>query len=181
MEKKIIERKNKVTFKNKAVTLLGQELRAGDKAPDFTVLDRTLREVTLKEFKGGIKLISCTPSLDTSVCSTQARTFNERAAALSKDVSVINISMDLPFAIDRFCSTAGIERVTALSDHRYASFGEAYGVLVKELRLLARAVFVVDRFDTITYMEIVPEATNSVNFDRALEEVGRLIARGKAA
>lgn len=176
-----MERKGKVTFKNDPVTLLGPELKAGDKAPNFTVVDRTLNEITLKDFQDKVKLFSITTSLDTSVCSTQARTFNERAAQLSRDVVVINVSMDLPFAIDRFCSTQGIDRVQTLSDHRYASFGENYGVLIKELRLLARSVFVVDVYNNITYVEVVPEATNSVNFDRALEEVTRLVLKGKAA
>jgi len=165
----------KVTLFGNPVTLVGTELKVGDKAPDFVVLDRDLKEVTLKDFEGKIKLISVTPSLDTPVCDLQARTFNQRASELPEEVAILNISMDLPFAIARFCSTAGIERIKVLSDHREASFGMNYGVLIKELRLLARAVFVIDKDNIIRYLEIVPEVTNHPDYDKALEAVKALI------
>jgi thiol peroxidase len=163
-----------VTFKGNPLTLVGPELNAGDKAPDFTVLGRDLSEVSLKDSSGMIRLISVTPSLDTPVCDMQARRFNEEAAKLG-DVAVLNISMDLPFAIDRFCTAAGIDKVQALSDHRDASFGNNYGVLIKELRLLARSVFVVDSDDTIQYAEIVPEITDHPNYEIALEAAKKLV------
>lgn len=171
-----MERKGVVTFKGNPLTLLGPGLKAGDKAPDFTVLDNTLKETRLADFAGKVKVISVTPSLDTPVCDHQARRFNEEAAKLAGPVEVINISMDLPFAAGRFCTTAGIEKVRTFSDHRDASFGNAYGVLVKELRLLARAVFVIDAKDNLSYVEIVPEMTSDVNFEMALKAATSLVA-----
>ncbi|MEJ2323407.1 MAG: thiol peroxidase [Nitrospirota bacterium] len=165
-----------VTMKGQPLTLAGQALKVGDKAPDFRVLDRELNEVGLEDCGGKVRLLSVTPSLDTPVCDMQARRFNEEAAKL-EDVSVFNISMDLPFAIDRFCTAAGIDRVQALSDHREASFGRAYGVLIEELRLLARSVFVIDRDDTIRYIEIVPEITDHPDYEKALEAVRGLVAK----
>lgn len=165
------ERKDAVTFKGGRVTLLGEELEVGVKAPDFKVLDGKLSEVGLSSYSGRVKLISVTPSLDTPVCDAQARRFNEEAASLPGDVSVINISMDLPFASNRFCSTAGIENVITLSDHRDASFGSAYGVLIKELRLLARAVFVIDTGDVVRYAEVVGEVTDEVDYEGAIKAV----------
>lgn len=164
-----MERKGIVTIKGNPLTLIGDELKVGDKAPDFTVLDSDLKEVRLSDFSGKIKLISVTPSLDTPVCDLQARRFNQEAAKLPEDVVVLNISMDLPFAISRFCTTAGIDKVKAYSDHRDASFGNAYGVLIKELRLLARSIFVIDKNDYIIYLEIVPEVTEHPDYETALE------------
>lgn len=169
------ERKGLVTFKGNPLTLLGPELKPEAKAPDFRVIDINLNETGLKDFKGMTKLISVTPSLDTSVCNTQARTFNKEAANLSKDIVVMNISMDLPFAISRFCETAGIDRVKTFSDHRHASFGVSYGVLIKELRLLARSVFIIDKNDYVKYVELVPEITKSVDFSRALDAAGKVV------
>ncbi|MGD2079755.1 MAG: thiol peroxidase [Nitrospirota bacterium] len=165
-----------VTMKGQPLTLAGPELKVGDKAPGFRVLDRELNEVGLEDCGGKVRLLSVTPSLDTPVCDMQARRFNEEAAKLG-DVSVFNISMDLPFAIDRFCTAAGIDKVQALSDHREASFGRAYGVLIEELRLLARSVFVVDRGDTIRYIEIVPEIKDHPDYEKALEAARRLVAQ----
>ena len=163
-----MERKGVVTFQGNPLTLVGSELKPGDRAPEFTVLDKELNERTLKDFAGKIKVISVTPSLDTPVCDIQARRFNEEATKLPEDVVVLNISMDLPFAIARFCTAAGIENVEVLSDHRDASFGTSYGVLIKELRLLARSVFIIDKEDTIRYIEIVPEITNEPDYEKAL-------------
>ena len=169
-----MERKGVVTFKGSPLTLIGPELRIGDKAPEFSVLDQELKEFGLKDFAGKIKLISVTPSLDTPVCDMQARRFNEEVSKLKDDVVVLNISMDLPFAISRFCSTAGIDKIKVLSDHREASFGTAYGVLVKELRLLARSILVLDKNDVLKYREIVPELTNPPDFNCPLDMAKKL-------
>ena len=169
-----MERSGVITFQGGPLTLIGPALRPGDKAPGFSVLDGELKPVSLKDFAGKTKIISVTPSLDTPVCDLQLRRFNAEAIKLSADTQVFNISMDLPFAISRFCTGAGIDRVKALSDHREASFGASYGVLIKELRLLARAVFVIDKDDVIRYVEIVPEITNQPDYDKALGAAGKL-------
>jgi thiol peroxidase len=174
MEAKM-ERKGVVTFRGNPLTLLGNVSKIGDKAPSFTALDKDLAPVSLSDFVGKIKIISVTPSLDTPVCNLQATMFNKSASDLSPDIALINVSMDLPFAIARFCSSEGIDKLRTLSDHRDASFGLAYGVLVKELRLLARSVFVIDKTDTIRYIEIVPEMTNEPNYDKALSEAKTLV------
>ena len=170
-----MERKGKITFLGNPLTLIGTEKKIGEKADNFTVLDKELKEISLKDFTGKIKLISVTPSLDTPVCDIQARRFNQEAAKLPDDVVIINISMDLPFAISKFCTTAGIDKVKAYSDHRDASFGNAYGVLIKELRLLARSIFIIDRDDTIRYIELVPELSHQPDYDKALAELRKLI------
>jgi thiol peroxidase len=169
-----VERKDVVSVKGKGVTLVGPALKPGDRAPAFTVLDEKLGPVSLADFAGKIKVISVTPSLDTPVCDMQARRFNEEAASLPGNVAVLNISVDLPFAIARFCTAAGIKKVKVLSDHREIGFGRAYGVLIKELRLLARAIFVVDADDAVRYVEIVPELTDGPDYEAALEAVGKL-------
>lgn len=157
-----------VTFKGNPVTLLGNEVKVGDQAPDFKVLANDLSEVTLQNSKGQVRLISVVPSLDTGVCDAQTRRFNEEAANLD-NVKILTVSVDLPFAQKRWCGAAGIEKVQTLSDHRELSFGEAYGVAIKELRLLARAVFVVDSNDKVTYAEYVSEATDHPNYEAAVE------------
>lgn len=169
-----MERKGIVTFMGNPLTLVGDEVKEGDKAPDFVALDKDLSEVKLSDFAGKVKIISVTPSLDTPVCDLQARRFNAEAGVLGDRFAVINISMDLPFAIARFCTSAGIENIRTLSDHRDASFGNAYGVLIKELRLLARSIFVLDASDRIRYLELVPEITNQPDYDRALAEAKKL-------
>jgi thioredoxin-dependent peroxiredoxin len=157
-----------ITFKGNPVTLVGNEVKVGDTAPDFKVLANDLSEVTLADTKGHVRLISVIPSIDTGVCDAQTRRFNEEAAKL-ENVKVLTISVDLPFAQKRWCGANGIENVQTLSDHRDVSFGQAYGVLIKELRLLARAVFVIDSNDKVTYVEYVPEATNHPNYEAAIE------------
>jgi len=169
-----MERKGIVTLQGNPLTLIGPELNAGSHAPDFTVLDAELKPISLKDFSGKTRIISVTPSLDTPVCDLQLRRFNTEAAKMQGDVVVLNISMDLPFAISRFCTSAGIDMVKALSDHRDASFGTAYGLLIKELRLLARAIFVIDKNDVIRYKEIVPEIANQPDYDKALEAVKKI-------
>ncbi len=176
----MIERKGIVTMKGKPLTLLGSEIKVGDRVPDFTAIDGELNEVRLNDFAGKIKVVSVTPSLDTQVCDLQLRRFNHEAASLPADVIVLNLSMDLPFAIARFCTAAGIDRAKALSDHRAAAFGEAYGVLIKELRLLARSIFIIDREDIVRYREIVPELSHHPDYDKALSALN-MVALAKAA
>jgi len=165
----------KATFKGNPITLVGNPVKVGDKAPDFTVSKDLLTEVSLKDFAGKVKLISVVPSLDTGVCDAQTRRFNEEAASLGEDVVVLTISADLPFAQARWCGAAGVDRVVTLSDHKYMSFGEAYGVHIKEFRLLMRSVFVVDKEDTVRYVEYVEEMTNHPNYEAAIEAVKKLI------
>ena len=162
------ERKGAVTFKGNPMTLIGPEIKVGTKAPDFQVLGVDLSPVTLQSFKGKTKLISVVPSLDTPVCDQQTRRFNEEAAKLPSDVQVLTISMDLPFAQKRFCSTAGIDRIKVLSDHRDASFGQAFGTLIKELKLLTRSIFVIGPDDKVQYVEYVKEVTNHPNYEAVL-------------
>jgi thioredoxin-dependent peroxiredoxin len=162
------ERTGVVTFKGNPVTLVGNEVKVGDTAPDFTVLANDLSPVTLADSKGSVRIISVVPSLDTGVCDQQTRRFNEEAASL-EGVRVLTISVDLPFAQKRWCGAAGVDRVQTLSDHRDLSFGTAYGVAIKELRLLARAVFVVDKDDKVVYAEYVPEVTQHPNYEAAIE------------
>ena len=169
-----MERKGLVTFGGNPLTLTGNEVKVGDKAPGFTVLDKDLKEVKLSDFAGKVKIISVTPSLDTPVCDLQARTFNKEAQSLSDAAVILNISMDLPFAIARFCTGAGITSLRTLSDHRDASFGNAYGVLIKELRLLTRSIFLIDKSDVIRYIEVVPEITNQPDYTKALEAAKKL-------
>ncbi|GAE30091.1 thiol peroxidase [Halalkalibacter hemicellulosilyticusJCM 9152] len=157
-----------ITFKNNPVTLLGTEVKVGEKAPDFKVLANDLSEVTLADSKGSVRLISVVPSIDTGVCDQQTRRFNEEAASLD-NVKVLTVSVDLPFAQKRWCAAAGIENVQTLSDHRDLSFGQAYGVAIEELRLLARSVFVIDSSDTVVYAEYVSEATNHPDYEAAIE------------
>ncbi|MED3570806.1 thiol peroxidase [Cytobacillus praedii] len=157
-----------ITFKGNPVTLLGNEAKVGEKAPDFKVLANDMSEVTLADSKGQVRLLSVVPSIDTGVCDAQTRRFNEEASKLG-NVKILTVSVDLPFAQKRWCAAAGIENVQTVSDHRDLSFGEAYGVAIQELRLLARAVFVVDSNDTITYVEYVSEATDHPNYEAAIE------------
>lgn len=158
----------KITFHGNPVTILGNEVKVGDKAPNFSVLANDLSPVTLEDTKGTVRLLSVVPSLDTGVCDAQTRRFNEEASNLG-NVKILTISADLPFAQGRWCGANGIKNVQTLSDHRDLSFGEAYGVVIEELRLLARAIFVVDSNDKVTYVEYVSEATNHPNYEAALE------------
>lgn len=156
-----------VTFKGEPVTILGTELKVGDTAPNFTVLSNDLKEVSLDDYKGKVKLISVVPSIDTGVCEQQTKRFNEEADQID-NVQILTISMDLPFAQGRWCAASGVEKVTTLSDHRDADFGNKYGALIKELRLLTRAIFVVNSNDKVTYVEYVNEVSDHPNYDEAL-------------
>ena len=168
------ERKGVVTFKGSPLTLIGDELKVGDAAPDAAVLTNDLAEVHLADFRGKTAIISVVPSLDTPVCDIQTRRFNAEAAALGDDVVILTVSMDLPFAQKRWCGAAGITAVTTLSDHRDAAFGKAYGLLIKELRLLGRAVLVVDRQGLIRHLQIVKEISAEPDYNAALKVVRSL-------
>ncbi len=165
------ERANAVTMKGKPLTLVGNEVRVGDKAPGFVLLDNGLAPVGLSAYEGRVVVIVSVPSLDTPVCDLETRRFNREAAGLSERVAVLAVSMDLPFAQKRWCGAAGVSNLTTLSDHREASFGLGYGLLVKELRLLARAVIVVDRGGTIRYLELVKEIGEEPDYEAALQAV----------
>ena len=164
-----------VTMKGNPLTLLGPRLKKGDKAPDVQVLDNDLSPVDLSSFRGKVCILTSVPSLDTPVCDMETRRFNEEAGSLGSDVAILAISMDLPFAQKRWCGAAGVDKVTTLSDHRDAAFGTAYGVLIKELRLLARAVFVVDRGGVIHHIEIVKDLTEEPDYGATLDAVKKLV------
>jgi len=163
-----MERKGIITFKSTPFTLLGTPVNPGDKAPDFTVIANDLSPRTLADYNGKVCIISVVPSLDTGVCDLQTKRFNAEASALGDHVRILTISCDLPFAQARWCGATGTVNLETLSDHKDVSFGMNYGVLIKELRLLTRAIFIIDSTGTVTYTEIVPEVTNAVNFDAAL-------------
>jgi len=171
------ERKGLVTFMGNPLTLLGPALKTGDKAPNFNVLDNNLNPVQLSSYKGKVCILSSVPSLDTPVCDLETRRFNQEAATLGSDVAVLTLSMDLPFAQKRWCGAAGVDKVTTLSDHRDASFGTAYGTLIKELRLLARCVFVVDRDGIIRYIQLVKEIAQEPDYAAVLDAVKKLLKK----
>lgn len=162
------EKTGLISFKGNPMTLLGSELKVGDTAPDFTLVDNSLTSVSLTDFTGKIKIITTVPSLDTPVCDTETRRFNQEAAALPGDVVILTVSLDLPFAQKRWCGAAGIDKVVTLSDYRERSFGQDYGVLIKELLLLTRAVYVVDADNVIRYIQIVPEVTAEPDYAAAI-------------
>jgi thiol peroxidase len=168
------ERFGVITMKGHPLTLVGPEVKVGDKAPDFEVTGNDLAPFQFSSIQGQVCLIAAVPSLDTPVCDLETRRFNTDAANLSPDINLLTISMDLPFAQKRWCGAAGVERVKTYSDHRLASFGLAYGVLIKELRLLARAVFVVDRAGTVQYAELVKELINQPDYEAILQAVKKL-------
>lgn len=153
-----------VTMKGNPLVLVGNEVSVGEAAPDFVVVDNNLNPVKFSSFHGKICIISSVPSLDTPVCDLETKTFNEEAGRLEKAVAILTISMDLPFAQKRWCAAAGVDKVQALSDHRDASFGNAFGVLIRDLRLLARAVFLVDEGGVIRYIQLVKEITNEPDY-----------------
>jgi thiol peroxidase len=162
------ERPGLVTMRGNPLTLLGPELAIGQKAPDFTLVTNDMATVSLADYAGKALALVSVPSLDTPVCAVETRRFNAEADKLGSDVRILTISMDLPFAQKRWCGAMGIDKVETLSDHREASFGQNYGVLIKELRLLARAVFVVDRNGRITYVELVKEIADEPFYAGAL-------------
>jgi thiol peroxidase len=163
------ERRKAVTMRGNPLTLIGPELEKGDAAPDFEVLSATLQPVTLAASKGKVRVFSVVPSLDTPVCDAQTKRFNENADELGDEVVVYTVSADLPFAIGRWCKANDCGHIQCVSDHREMSFGNAYGTHVKELRLDARAVFVVDREGRITHAEYVKEISEPPDYEAALE------------
>ncbi len=169
------ERTGVITFQGNPLTLLGDEIKVGDKAPDFAVVDNGLAPKTLADFAGNVLILSAVPSLDTPVCDMETRRFNNEAANLGDDIKILTLSMDLPFAQARWCGAAGVEAVQTLSDYMSSSFGEAYGVLIKELRLLSRAVMVVDKAGVVQYVQYVNEITEEPDYDAALNAAKKLI------
>jgi len=169
------ERTGIITFKGNPMTLLGPALEAGEAAPDFAVVDNGLAPVTLASYAGKIKVVSAVPSLDTPVCDMETRRFNQEAANLPDNVKVLTISLDLPFAQKRWCGAAGIDRVTTLSDYQERSFALAYGVLIKELKLLSRSIFIIDANNIIRYIQHVPEVTQEPEYAAVLAAVRTLL------
>jgi thiol peroxidase len=170
------ERQGAVTMRGNPLTLIGPEIKPGQKAPAFTVVDNNLAPVNLEQFKGMVKIICSVPSLDTPVCDAETRQFNVAASKLPSDVRILTISVDLPFAQKRWCGAAGVDKVITLSDHRNVEFGEKYGVLVKDLRILARAVFVVDKHDNVVHAEYVKELTSYPDYEAALDAARKAAA-----
>lgn len=162
------ERSNVVKMKGNPVTLVGHEVKVGEKAPDFAALEALGSPVGLGDLKGKVKVFNVVVSVDTPVCDVQTKRFNQEAANLGDDVEILTISMDLPFALKRYCAAEGIDKVRTLSDYQNASFGEAYGTLIKENRLLARAIFVVDKDDNVKHVEYVGEITEEPDYESAL-------------
>tara|TARA_R110002111_G_scaffold72221_1_gene115502 strand:+ start:512 stop:1024 length:513 start_codon:yes stop_codon:yes gene_type:complete len=167
------ERAAAVTLKGNPMTLVGPELKVGDKAPDFVLKANDMSDKSLADFAGKVKIISVVPSLDTPVCDAQTRKFNEDAGGLD-GVVVLTVSVDLPMAQKRWCGAAGVENVVCLSDYKDHSFGKAYGVRIKEVGLLARTVMVVDKDNTIQYVQHVPEVVDAPDYDAAMDAVKKL-------
>lgn len=163
-----------ITFGGDKVTLEGKEIKVGDIAPSFKAVNKDLSDFNSEDLKGKIVVYSVAPSIDTPVCALQTTTFNEEATKLSDDVKIVTVTVDLPFAQERFCSVKGIDNADIVSDYRYKEFGQKFGFMMEELQLLARGVVIVDRDGKVAYVEYVPEVTNDVNFDKALEEVKKL-------
>lgn len=169
------ERTGVATLKGNPITLIGPELKPGDKAPDFKLNKDLTTEVSLKDYEGKVKLISVVPSLDTGVCDQQTRRFNEEASKLGDKIVVLTVSVDLPFAQARWCGAAGVDKVVTLSDYKTNDFGKAYGVLIKELALDMRSIFVLDENNTVQYVEYLSEMSNHPNYEAAIEAVKKLI------
>jgi thioredoxin-dependent peroxiredoxin len=167
----MLERPGIITLKAKPLTLVGPELQIGDRAPDFTAVANDLSDFRFSSLQGQVSVLCSVPSLDTPTCDIETRTFNEEAAQFGAAVKLLTISMDLPFAQKRWCGAAGVENLKTYSDHREAAFGLAYGVLIKELRLLARAVFVVDKEGKLQHVQLVKELANEPDYEAVLRAV----------
>lgn len=164
----------KVTFKGEQLTLEGYPIEVGQQAPDFTVVANDLQERKLSDYEGKVRVIVAVASLNTPVCDMEVKRFNEEANSMGEDVVVLTLSMDLPFAQKNWCAAANCERVETLSDHRDADFGKKYGILIKELRLLARTVFIVDKEGKIAYKQLVSEVTDEPEYEEVLEKIKSL-------
>jgi len=162
-----MERPGATTLRGNPLTVVGPELKVGDKAPDFEAVDNGLKAVTLATTGDGIRIFSVIPSLDTPVCDAQTKRFNEEAAKLP-NVSIYTVSMDLPFAQSRWCGAFGVDKVKMISDHRSGSFGEHYGTMIKDLRIESRAIFVLDKDNKVVHAEYVGEVADHPNYDTAL-------------
>ena len=160
-----------VTMHGNPLTLVGNEIKTGDSAPEFQTIGNDMASVKLSDYKGRVAVVVSVPSLDTPVCDIETRRFNNEAANLSSDVAILTISMDLPFAQKRWCGAAGVENLVTLSDHKDAAFGMNYGVLIEELRLLARAIFVIDRQGVVRYRQLVREISQEPNYDAVLAAI----------
>ena len=169
------ERPGLITIHGNPLTLVGEEIQVGQPAPDCDLLDNDLNPVKLSSFRGRVVILTSVPSLDTPVCDLETRRFNDEAALLGPDVQIVTVSMDLPFAQKRWCGAAGVEKVKTLSDHRDAAFGQAYGVLIKELRLLARAVFIVDRTGTVQYVQLVKEVASEPDYEAVMQALKQVL------
>lgn len=165
----------KLTFAGNEIHLQGTTIQVGDQAPDFLVLDKDLNEVHLSDYRGKVVVLTSFPSIDTGICSMQAIRFNQ-AMKTFNDVQVITISVDLPFALSRFCADNGIDNAITTSDYRQHDFGQKYGLLIQELKLLARAVVIVDANGIVQYVDIVDEIKTHVDYDKALASVQTLLA-----
>lgn len=170
------ERQGVITIHGNPLTLVGQEITVGRPAPDVTLLDNDLNPVSISSFQGKVVVLTSVPSLDTPVCDIETRRFNDEAGSLGPDVQIVTVSMDLPFAQKRWCGAAGVDKLKTLSDHREAAFGEAYGVLIKELRLLARAVFILDRTGVVRYVQVVPEVASEPVYEDVLQALHQVLA-----
>jgi thiol peroxidase len=170
-----MERPGATTLRGNPFTLIGPELKPGDNAPDFSLVDNALKTVTLKDTGNQVRIISVVPSLDTPVCDAQTKRFNEEAAKLP-GVDIIAVSMDLPFAQKRWCGAFGVDKVKMLSDHKDGSFGANYGTLIKELRIESRAIFVLDRNNMVRHVEYVKEVADFPNYESALSAARNALA-----
>lgn len=170
-----IETKGIFAAKGNPLTLLGNQIKPGDAAPEIIASDNTLKDVKLSDFKGKVVVVSVFPSIDTGVCATQTRTFNKRATELSEDVVILTMSKDLPFALGRFCAAEGINNIHTLSDFKFSKFGLEYGFLVKENQLLARGVVVIDKNGVVKYKEITKDILDEPNYDFAIAAVKELL------
>jgi thioredoxin-dependent peroxiredoxin len=171
------ERPGIITIHGNPLTLVGEELKVGMPAPDSELLDNDLKPVKLSSFRGKVVIITSVPSLDTPVCDIETRRFNDEAAMLGPEVRIVTISMDLPFAQKRWCGAAGVDKLKTLSDHRQAAFGQAYGLLIKELRLLARAVLIVDGAGTVQYVQLVKEVASEPNYEEVMQALQKVLAK----
>lgn len=171
-----MDNKRNANFGGNPVTLLGDQIKKGDKAKNFTAIKQDLSQFDFyKETEGKIKVISVVPSIDTGVCSLQTQRFNEESTKLSDDVFIVTISVDLPFAQKRFCGAEGINNIEVVSDHKDLHFGTKYGFTIEEFRLLSRGIVVINKDNTVEYVEYLDEVTNHPDYDKALEEVKKLV------